>query len=477
MFSVNELRDAILAARFETSNFGEVPKPDTLYIPPNHVKALRLEANIVIGARGVGKSFWTGALSSPSLRELLGTTVRELDRAEVRVGFSVKEAIEDYPNADGFAQMLKAGIDAYDIWRAIIVRWLAASVGEDIPVERWFDTVNWIRENPENVARLIRRAHHQFDQDDRFGLIVFDALDRTSDNWDAMDLIARGLLKAALWLKSYPRLHAKVFMREDQLDRTVTNFADASKLLATKAELTWERHDLHGMLWQRLVNAPGSNGGLIRALCSAITGERLSAGSQGTYLLPDALKRESPTQRRLFEALAGEWMGKDPRRGVPYTWAVGHLADGRGQTSPRSFLAAIHQAADDSRQRYPDHRFALHYESIKRGIQEASQIRVREMAEDYPWVREFLGTLRGLNVPCAYDLIRDRWRDAFPQGPASARTQRLPAQHADLGWEGVRDDCIRLGVLEMKRDRRMDMPDLYRVGFGLGRKGGVKPKN
>ena len=99
------------------------------------------------------------------------------------------------------------------------------------------------------------------------------------------------------------------------------------------------------------------------------------------------------------------------------------------------------------------------------------------MAEDYPWVREFLGALRGLNVPCGYDLIRDRWRDAFPQGPASARTQRLPAQHADLGWEGVRDDCIRLGVLEMKRDRRMDMPDLYRVGFGLGRKGGVKPKN
>lgn len=33
MYSVNELRDAILAARFETSNFGEMPQPDTLYIP------------------------------------------------------------------------------------------------------------------------------------------------------------------------------------------------------------------------------------------------------------------------------------------------------------------------------------------------------------------------------------------------------------------------------------------------------------
>jgi hypothetical protein len=29
--------------------------------------------------------------------------------------------------------------------------------------------------------------------------------------------------------------------------------------------------------------------------------------------------------------------------------------------------------------------------------------------------------------------------------------------------------------METKKDGRVDMPDLYRVGFGLGRKGGVKP--
>jgi hypothetical protein len=37
---------------------------------------------------------------------------------------------------------------------------------------------------------------------------------------------------------------------------------------------------------------------------------------------------------------------------------------------------------------------------------------------------------------------------------------------------------VRLGLLEIKKsDGRIDMPDLYRVGFGLGRKGGVKPKS
>jgi hypothetical protein len=170
-------------------------------------------------------------------------------------------------------------------------------------------------------------------------------------------------------------------------------------------------------------------------------------------------------------------MGRDRRRGVPYTWSIGHLADGRGQTSPRSFLAAIHQAAEDSTERYPQHGFALHFESIKRGIQKASEIRVAEVAEDYPWVRDVLGALSGLNVPREFDDLLARWHDRFPGGTSSIRSDRLPAQHADRGWTGIRDDLQRLGLIETKKDGRIDMPDLYRVGFGLGRKGGVAPKS
>ena len=197
----------------------------------------------------------------------------------------------------------------------------------------------------------------------------------------------------------------------------------------------------------------------------------------GIYLLSEDVKRESSTQRSLFEALAGPWMGNDKRRGLPYKWSVGHLADGRGLTSPRSFLAAIRQAADDSLERYPDYSRTLHYESIKRGIQKASEIRVNELAEDYPWVRTFLEKLHGLNVPCEYSLILDRWQQSFPSGPSAAFEKHLPAQHAERGWDGIREDLVRLGVLELKKDGRIDMPDLYRVGFGLGRMGGVKPKS
>ena len=170
-------------------------------------------------------------------------------------------------------------------------------------------------------------------------------------------------------------------------------------------------------------------------------------------------------------------MGRDRRRGVPYVWSVGHLADGKGRTSPRSFLAAIRQAAEDSLERYPEHPRPLHYESIKRGIQKASEIRVDEMAEDYPWVRTFMSPLAGLTVPCEYALFEQRWTHDFPGGPGAAPIERLPPQHAERGWDGLRQDLIRLGVFDVKKDGRIDMPDLYRVGFGLGRRGGVKPKN
>lgn len=460
-----DLREAILNAFLDTSNFGETPKPGDLYIPLSHLKALKLEAHIVVGGRGVGKSFWTAALQSEQLRAQLGGVFSDLNGIEVFAGFSNKDDIDNYPSADVFSSFLKDGQgDYYDLWRAVIIRWVARRQKEEIPCDDWRATLAWMSENPEGISRLMSKSRGWK------GLILFDALDRTSTDWRVMDDIVRGLLRAVLWLKSYNGLYAKVFLREDQAERTVFNFPDASKLTATKAELSWARHDLHGLIWQRFINAPGDHGECFRKVCSG------DVNKNGVWVLPRSMQSETDEQRKAFEKLAGPWMGRDRRRGVPYTWSVGHLADGRGQTSPRSFLAAIKQAAEDSRDRYPQYEYALHFESIKRGIQKASEIRVQEMAEDYPWVTKILSTLSGMNVPVDFEEVRRKWEDSF-DGPEHIDSERLPAQHAERGWEGVREDLRRLGLLETKRDGRIDMPDLYRVGFGLGRKGGVRPRS
>jgi len=465
MTPAQQLREAILAAPLETSNFAETPQVGTLYLPPSHLKALRLDAHIVVGGRGVGKSFWTAALQSDPLRKQLGAAVAELQDIEVSSGFSNAEAIETYPNADVFAAFLEQNGEPYDLWRAVILRWVALKAAESIPNASWQVTVDWLKQKPEDAARLMQRPRGWK------GLILFDALDRTSTNWQRMDDIVRGLLRAALWLKAFPGLYAKVFLREDQAERTVFNFPDASKLTATLSDLTWARHDLHGLLWQRLINAPGTHGELMRSFCTNVK-------QDAVWHVAQDMKSESEAQKKAFEALAGPWMGRDRRRGVPYTWSVGHLADGRGQTSPRSFLSAIKRAAEDSSERYPQHDHALHFESIKRGIQKASEIRVQEMAEDYPWVPAVLTALGGMNVPIDFDAVMAKWKEKFPDGAQGISTAQLPAQHVDRGWDGVREDLGRLGLLEVrKKDGRIDMPDLYRVGFGLGRMGGVKPKN
>ncbi len=464
MSDAAQLREAILAAQLETSNHGEEPKLATLYIPHSHLKALKLDAHVVVGGRGVGKSFWTAALQTKELRSTLGAAVRELRDVEIRIGFAATEKNE-YPNLDGFKKLLGEGREPYDIWRAVILRWVAEkTVGSPIPTQTWGATVDWLKQQPEQAVGLMQKPR------DWRGLIVFDALDRTSDDWRQMDEIVRGLLRTTLWLKAQPGLYTKVFLREDQAERTVFNFPDASKLLADKAELVWARHDLHGLLWQRLINAREEHGEYLRSICPANMGA-------GLWNLPDDMKSDSDKQRMVFEKLAGPWMGTDRRRGVPYVWAVGHLADGRGQTSPRSFLAAIKQAAEDSRDRHPNHDYALHYESIKRGIQKASEIRVSEVVdEDYPWVRDVLAALEGMNVPCEYDDILNHWQTKFPGGVNTISFQKLPAQHVERGWDGIRDELQRLGLIETRKDGRIDMPDLYRVGFRLGRKGGVRPK-
>ena len=52
---------------------------------------------------------------------------------------------------------------------------------------------------------------------------------------------------------------------------------------------------------------------------------------------------------------------------------------------------------------------------------------------------------------------------------------KLPPQNLDSGTEGVLSDLESLGLIQRLSNRRLQMPDVYRIAFGLGRRGGVKP--
>lgn len=117
LLDTRALRKAILAAQLETSNFGETPEAGMLYLPTSHLKALRLDAHVVVGGRGVGKSFWTAVLQSDELRGLWGSVGAELVGVSVQLGFSNTEDVSRYPNADVFSNFLDQGGDPYDMWQ------------------------------------------------------------------------------------------------------------------------------------------------------------------------------------------------------------------------------------------------------------------------------------------------------------------------------------------------------------------------
>jgi hypothetical protein len=124
------------------------------------------------------------------------------------------------------------------------------------------------------------------------------------------------------------------------------------------------------------------------------------------------------------------------------------------------------------------YEYAVHYESIKRGVQEVSKIRVREMQEDYPWVETLMKRLSGLTVPCSFEDIAGRWRqenilEQLQQKIQSAGV-KLPPAHLDAGAAGVREDLEAIGLFERMSDDRVNLPDVYRVGYRIGRRGGVR---
>lgn len=460
----------------DTSRHGTEPELRYTYLPATHAKALRPGSMLVVGIRGSGKSFWWSALQKPEHREAVGKDIGLSKNTKVSTGFGERPSPDNYPGKDTLTNLLLK-FDTRSIWRAVVFNQVGSG---RLPYEfnslsTWEDRVNWLKANPEPVEKLFFDVDNKLELQQTYHLVLFDALDRTADDWKSMNQLVRGLLQSVLDFRSYKRIRLKMFVRPDQIeDSEVGSFPDSSKVLSQKTELYWPRIELYGLLWQHLANESTSD--IFREGCEKLTSVKWR-NIDDVWVVPEKLRTDEGIQRRIFHSMTGPWMGRDRRRGFPYTWLPNHLGDTRNQVSPRSFLAALRHAASEKEK--SEQSFALHYESIKRGVQEASIIRVQEMQEDYPWVQKLLTPLSGISVPCHAGEIKRIWEmhqvlDDLKQSIASAMV-RLPPAHIQTGSEGVLEDLESLGLIERISADRINIPDVYRVGYGIGRRGGVTP--
>jgi hypothetical protein len=465
---------------------GTLREPQFTYVPPSHAKALNPDNTIVEGMRGAGKSHWWAALNLPEHRRYLAAAFPE---ARIESDFTTSQGFglglppAAAPTKDILAS-LQAKFKPRHIWQAVIA--VHAALPQPFPqgVAKWDTRVGWVQDNSEEYENLVfsvgndralRRSKH---------IILFDALDRLADDWPGLRPLARALFQLALDMLANRGLRLKLFVRPDMLeDKEILAFPDSSKLLARKVALTWQRADLYALLFQCLANEQG-HGAQFRKHCEtvfAVQWEKKKA--EQAWVLPDGLRNDDLLQKEVFHALAGPAMAAGQhghKRGFPYTWLPSHLVDSRDQVSPRSFFAALRSAL--AVEGPPDWPYALHYKGIQTGVQEASIIRVKEITqEDYPWVEPLMEPLRNeIVVPCPVEEILALWKSAGTIQSIKSTTARtgevkLLPPHFEDGASGVLRDLKDLGVLDYIWDGRVQMPDIYRIAFGLGRKGGVKP--
>jgi hypothetical protein len=128
----------------------------------------------------------------------------------------------------------------------------------------------------------------------------------------------------------------------------------------------------------------------------------------------------------------------------------------------------------------------LSYLEIRDSVQDVSANRVTELAEDHPWLGAVMKALDGLIVPAERAEVFSKFKAAnlektlgTQQNPADSEVPRIPTELAttSLNAREFNDRLLlalkRLYVVEERPDRRINVPDLFRVAARIKRKGGV----
>ena len=441
------------------------------FLPQGHRGILDLRRQLVVGNRGMGKSFWTHALLSADLRQRLAEVYRHklLINADVVIGFNGSSKVnETAPTVDEITNLYAQGVDPNLIWRAVLIRIAAMSLPEKRE-EKLEVIIDALKSDPNLYSVTLSVADSNFARSGKTLLVVFDALDRLGRDWESIRQLTRALLALAVGLQSFSAIRAKIFLRVDQFaDQELFRFPDSSKIKNDHVDLLWRPTELYGLLLFELLRNDISREPL----------ELLAKHEQANIALPNAGAQSwanAEPQARIINRLAGEFMGSNKKRGRVYTWLPLHLSDAAQTCSPRSFLTAWQKAAEHDPE--PVGR-AVDHLGLQEGVRWASRSRLAELYEDYPWIEPALKALRREFVPMEREHLFATWAAEFVidkiRENAASHESRAPVKFmAGADPAALLSSMRDVGVMEERANGKINVPDIFRVEAEILRKGGV----
>jgi hypothetical protein len=456
---------------------GRPPEISEIFAPQEHTAALDPERSLVVGNRGVGKTFWSSALVDDTARNHLAKlpvySRLNLGNVEAASGYDGGYSGAVAISRDVIDAAQKAGAGPRRIWEAVLLRHLAPRVGHHFDFDLR-QLALWLQENVEESENLLRKVDNYFVKNGKRFLIVFDALDTLGASWSEVRPRLQGLIEFSRLAKSLRAIKPKIFLRVDQAeDRDLWASPDASKLYNERVRLSWSQYALYELLFFHLTRGLEPNNNAFAVLTKR-------------SWKPRHFSEED--HRRAFTAIAGAYMGGGEKRGNTYDWVTNHLADADSETTPRSFLVTLKAAAENHPTSRPG---VIDHLDIQAGVVRASEGRIRELEDDYWWIRTAFKPLEGISVPCFPSDFDERWRDAETVEnirALAASEKRLPplafeaprigldtTEGENTNERRLRTSLEIIGVLEPRSNGKINVPDIFRIAAHIKRRGGVKP--
>jgi CobQ/CobB/MinD/ParA nucleotide binding domain len=451
----------------------------TKFLPRAAYRALLdPKAFVVLGRKGTGKSALFQLLRHPEyLRDVtghLGLDSAVVSRTEWEVGFAQGPG---FPENQHFLDALTAiGSDPdrlAQLWKMFLALRLAEVRKQPLPGLRTIaDCIRAITnsEIQESVSQWLERLNADLDANQQFMCLSYDELDTgLSDDPRRRSILISALV--AYWQRApryYPRIRAKIFLREDIWQREV-NITDKAKIRdgIDRATITWDGIDIYRAVLKRLCHDRSVRELLGNEGLWTMEFDQALNGPVG--FIPPA---DDDWIRKCIHVLAGATMGAGEsghKKGYVYTWLLNHIADAARVLRPRNALLLFAEAA--KRQgNVPDAGPILRPQSIvdalrdevsRRAVDELKAEYQQEWSLDDVWLPEKFSAFERI-WPVAEDALLEYLHSEL----------KLPRERARKFVEHM----VETGLIERRSHRKtlsttLQIPDIYLYGLDLTRRG------